>query len=709
MIIKRSSSTQVRTACQIGLISLCVLLSSCANMRGPAYQLSKDDDETFSTPLREPKAPSEQTDDQIQEESSGEENLEPAFYVSKGPTLSVQQQATVASETVMPRLSNEKKIERLAFNDMPVGVFINEVFGNQLGLSFIVQPQVRQAEDLVTMRLADALSEQALYKVAKETLESYGITTSLQDDILTFGFSPETATGDTPLLVSGATLPEVPPSNRPLFYVYPLEAVTTPAVRGYLLQLFKRNELTINEDSANNSLILIGNKVKIEQAIAAIKLFDRPSMTNMHSRVITPSVSGVKELATSLESILQSEGFSVRQSGQGGAAIRLLPLETSGQIVVFAKSKDVLDHILNWISKIEVKQQSEIEQGLFSYQVQSTLAAHIVGILNNLGVANAVGVSNQSSNQRDANRQNTGGQSLNPTNNLLSNSRANNNEANLGRFTVDESLNTILFSGSGKQWLQIMPIIKRLDKPAPSVMVEVVLVEVQLNDNEESGVEWLANSGLGSFSFDGSGFSFALDAAGQTRAVINAFYENRRANIRSRPRIMVKSGGEASIDVGNEIPIITSQAQSVADGDAPLINNISYRKTGVILDIKPTVHASGFVDIEISQELSEAAESSDAENPTILNRSLKTTVTLRDGGSVLIGGLISSTTSENERGVPILGKLPLIGKLFRTDGNTQIRTELMVMIIPYILTSPDEAESLTDELQQSRIQSLEVN
>jgi general secretion pathway protein D len=184
--------------------------------------------------------------------------------VSKGPTLSVQQQATVASETVMPSLSNEKKIERLAFNDMPIGVFINEVFGNQLGLSFIVQPQVRQAEDLVTMRLANALSEQALYKVAKETLESYGITTSLQDDILTFGFSPETATGDTPLLISGATLPEVPPSNRPLFYVYTLEAVNTPAVRGYLLQLFKRNELTVNEDSASNSLILIGSKIKIE-------------------------------------------------------------------------------------------------------------------------------------------------------------------------------------------------------------------------------------------------------------------------------------------------------------------------------------------------------------------------------------------------------------------------------------------------------------
>ncbi|MFC4700071.1 type II and III secretion system protein [Glaciecola siphonariae] len=705
---------------RVSVLSLCIFIASCANMRGPAYQLSKNDQETFSKPLRAQIERSEAANNQLEGVASSE-NSEPAYQVSSGPSLSISQQANVASDTVMPSLSNTKKIERLAFNNMPVGVFINEVFGNQLGLSFIVQPQVKQANDLVTMRLANPLSEQALYKVATQTLQSYGVSTALQDDILTFGFSPEASAGDTPLLISGRALPDVPPTNRPLFYVYPLQALSTPNVRSYLTQLFKRNELEVNEDSFSNSLILIGSKAKIEQAIAAIQLFDRPSMIEMHSRVITPSVSTARQLAANLESILASEGFSVRQGTtvSTGSAIRLLPLESSGQVILFAKSKEIANHVLNWVEKIEVKEQSEIEQGLFSYGVQSTLASHIVSILNNLGVANAVGIQNTPSNQDNiGNSDNTSSRQQNNLGNNRNNN-GNNNDELLGRFTVDESLNTILFSGSGKQWLQILPIIKRLDKPAPSVMVEVILVEVQLNDNEETGVEWLANSSLGDFGLsfgtlgrlgiEGTGLGLGLvNSAGQTRAVINAFYENRRANIRSRPRIMVKSGGEASIDVGNEIPIVTSQAQAVTDGDAPIIATNGYRKTGVILDIKPTVHASGFVDIDIKQELSEAADNGGEGNPTILNRSLETTVTLRDGGSVLIGGLISSTTSEGQRGVPILGKLPLIGNLFRTNSNNQDRTELMVMIIPYILSSPDEAESLTDELQQSRLQFLEI-
>ena len=120
------------------------------------------------------------------------------------------------------------------------------------------------------------------------------------------------------------------------------------------------------------------------------------------------------------------------------------------------------------------------------------------------------------------------------------------------------------------------------------------------------------------------------------------------------------------------------------------------------------MHASGFVEIEVRQELSEATatSSSNIDSPTILNRRLSTTVNLRDGGSVLIGGLISSTMSEGEQGVPILGRIPVVKELFSAGTNDQVRTELMVMIIPYILNSPDEAEALTDELQRVRMKSL---
>jgi general secretion pathway protein D len=669
-------------------------------MKGPAYDAAKQDDVIFSQPMRAAKTLLK-SDVYIPKDKSV--STASSLEVLTTPSLNVKQEAVKAHKAVLPELSDEM-ISRLAFNNMPVPVYINEVFGNQLGLNFIIESSLKNSTDLVTMRLNEEMSQKNLYELATQTLTSYGVTTSIKNNAVLFAFS-ENAGNETPLLISGRTLPEVPSTSRPIFYIYPLKAVTTSMIRSWLGQMFPQKELEIKEDPHSNALIFVGPNRVVEQAIAATQLLDKPAMDGMYSKIIRPSLSSVVDLATNLESVLKAEGYAVRQR-EGISAIRLLPLESINQLVIFAKSESVLSHIIDWAKTLETEQHNKVEQGLFTYPVQSTQAIHIVEILNSLGVANY-----QSSNS-NKNSTNTAGD---PVTNASPNSRNRSSDAK-GRYAVDKQLNTILYSGSGKDWLQVLPVIKNLDKPAPSVMVEVILAEVTLNDTENSGIEWLANSTLGRFALNfstmgGSGlasslFSTSLDNAGQTRAVLNAFYKNEKANIRSRPRIMVKSGGEASIDVGNEIPVVTSTSQNTTSGDTPVIQTVSYRKTGVLLSVKPTVHASGFVDIEIEQELSEASSTTGSSNPTILNRKISTTVTLRDGGSVLLGGLISSSTSAGNQGVPFLGKLPLVGKLFRTDSDSQDRTELMVMIIPYILNSPDEAEQLTDELQKARIDKL---
>jgi general secretion pathway protein D len=119
-----------------------------------------------------------------------------------------------------------------------------------------------------------------------------------------------------------------------------------------------------------------------------------------------------------------------------------------------------------------------------------------------------------------------------------------------------------------------------------------------------------------------------------------------------------------------------------------------------MLSLTPVLHNSGFVDIEVTQELSEAEvnETSGIDSPTIRNRSLTTIVTLRDGGSILLGGLISSTTSDNETGVPFFGAIPGVGRLFRADGENKERRELLVMIIPYVMDRPKDAEEITEQL-----------
>ena len=141
--------------------------------------------------------------------------------------------------------------------------------------------------------------------------------------------------------------------------------------------------------------------------------------------------------------------------------------------------------------------------------------------------------------------------------------------------------------------------------------------------------------------------SMVLDSSGQTRAMLNLFYEDNRVAIRSSPKLFVKSGGTATLEVGNEIPVITQisdEARQVG-GSTNILQDVSYRKTGVSLEISPIVQANGLVDLEISQELSEAqpgANTSIAGSPTILSRRISTSLTLKDGGSLVMGGLIAN-------------------------------------------------------------------
>lgn len=158
---------------------------------------------------------------------------------------------------------------------------------------------------------------------------------------------------------------------------------------------------------------------------------------------------------------------------------------------------------------------------------------------------------------------------------------------------------------------------------------------------------------------------------------------------------MVRSGQSANVSVGSEVPIISRQ--STSDEVAGILQDVQYRKTGISLDVTPTVYSDGRIDLEISQEVSQAAptESSTINSPTILSRNLNTRLSLQDGSSILIGGLISNNATKGNSRIPILGDLPWIGHLFRVDSQSADRSELMVLIVPYLIKNGSQAEAIT--------------
>jgi len=254
-----------------------------------------------------------------------------------------------------------------------------------------------------------------------------------------------------------------------------------------------------------------------------------------------------------------------------------------------------------------------------------------------------------------------------------------------------------------------------MDVPTRMVMIEVTVADINLNDQQELGVEWLLeNVGIGSATgvlsiLEGTtganGLTYTLDNAGQTHAVLNAFASKSQVNILSTPRIMVKSGSEATIDVGTEVPIVTSQGTSsdlTTDGTSAILQTIQYRKTGVLLTVKPVIHSGNRIDLEITQEVSESRPNttSNISSPVIFTRKIITSLGLNDGGSVLLGGLISSVADKGYSGVPILNEIPVLGRLFRVEKRSEVRNDMIMLIVPYIIDNSKEAEEITKMFKQ---------
>ncbi len=246
------------------------------------------------------------------------------------------------------------------------------------------------------------------------------------------------------------------------------------------------------------------------------------------------------------------------------------------------------------------------------------------------------------------------------------------------------------------------------------------MAELRLGGSQTLGIEWnvptrSVNSGnnlitggtLGRLGLGTSGFSLSYgNAAGQILAQLNALASNNQARILSNPKVMSRNGETASIQVGQEVPVVTSQ-QSAATGGVfggtAVLNQISYRSTGVILRVRPVINSGNRLDLDVSQEVSSAAETRTgvSASPTISTRRIETKLSLRDGSTVLLGGLISRTASDANTGIPWLKDMPGVGALFRTQSDSNDQTELLIMITPYVINDDFEAEAITEAIQKS--------
>ena len=472
--------------------------------------------------------------------------------------------------------------------------------------------------------------------------------------------------------------------------------------------------------------------------------------TNAPSATAATQVMGGTGVAAS--------GASLGEGNPLFGALRIMPIERINSVLVVTPRAAYLEEARRWIERLDQPNDSSTEPQLFIYQVKNVNARHLASVLSGIfgdsrqatasnsgvapglisatgGTAGAFGQSATSSvfgNTSSTRTSNVFGSSSGGLG-LSSNTGTSRNSANASNTTTqqapvaatlgsirvmaDELNNSVLVWSTRNEFNKIETTLKRLDLPLTQVLIEASIIEVTLGDGLEYGLQWAFSGdarsgyrGTGQISgLDGGvlgglskGFTYQLsNSAGALKAVLNGLASKSLIKVISSPNLMVLDNHTATINVGDQVPIVTSTT-TFDSANVPTTSSVQYKDTGVNLVVTPSVNSGNLVTMQVDQTTTDVGTaSSNANNqPSFLQRQISSKVAVRSGESIVLGGLIKDNTTTSKAGVPFLQDVPVVGKLFGTNASKSNRTELLVIITPRVVRTDVDIREVSEDLRE---------
>lgn len=494
-------------------------------------------------------------------------------------------------------------------------------------------------------------------------------------------------------------------------------------------------------DPATGAITIAGTTGQRASARDLLKQFDVDWLRNTSFALFVPNRTDARLIVPSIDKLINAADSPTR------GLVRLITMEDLNGILAISMQPQYLTDVKRWIEILDREGESN-ERRLFVYQVQNGRTRDLVRTINAaFGTGNnEAGGQNGNGNDAFADPRDTsqggmprgGGVGPAPGANLPrpafgqapgngaaaqdGSAQGNGNGAAMGlRITADEANSAIIVLGTQREYATIEDALRKLDVAPRQVLIEAAITEVSLNDDLRYGVQWNYLSGSSQVGYsEGTtavpvqtypGFSYFYGGNSIT-ATLNALQERTNVKVVSAPKLLVLNNQSAALQVGDQVPISTGSATNLVGNTNAVINTIEYKDTGVILKITPRINASGLVQLDVSQEVSQISTSAagssatQRQSPTISTRRIASTVSVRDGEVIALGGLFSDTKSFGKNGIPLLSQIPVVGGLFGTQRNTDRRTELIVLLKLKVIENADDARAATDSLRK-KIRMLE--
>lgn len=276
-------------------------------------------------------------------------------------------------------------------------------------------------------------------------------------------------------------------------------------------------------------------------------------------------------------------------------------------------------------------------------------------------------------------------------------------------FEIDPDSRSLIVTTDPDTNETIRRLVEQLDRPVPQALIKVLFLEVTHTDDldvgtdirfahEESDGDYrILETMFGAASFTQGGTVAVLQD--DLQATLSLLAEVTKTEVLSRPSIMARSNQEATITIGSEVPFVRN---SQVTDDGRVLNTVEYEDIGIILTVTPYISDDGTVELDVAPEIStltgeSVTISEGIEAPTFSKRSAETRVVVPDGRTVVIGGLMDNLDTDTVRKVPLLGDIPLLGRLFQRRIQDKTKTELLIFLTPHVVRTAEESERLTED------------
>jgi general secretion pathway protein D len=603
------------------------------------------------------------------------------------------------------------------------------VLGDTLGVNFVVSEKLKGS---ITLQTATPIPREALLEVFEMMLAGEGAAIVVDKGIYRVLPTAEAGAG-APLQVGGGRTRRLPGVGT---HVIPLRYVAAAEMERIVKSIAPQSTI-VRVDTTRNLIVVAGTGGDVDAVMDAVAVFDVDWMKGMSFGLFPIETGDPEAIAQELDTV-----FANDQDGPGKGMVRFIPNRRLKAVLVITSRVAYLKKAETWMRRLDMVGKAT-EKQVHVYHIQHRPAAELAQLLqkvygqqeptrgSNVRSTGVTIINSPETAPRPTTFQVVPGVPAGTTGSPLPTAEvalpigtdpaltprpgAAAGTAADDRFTgiaivPDETNNALVITATLQEYRRVRQILERIDVMPNQVLLEATIAEVRLTDELSMGLRWffqmgnhqlkLTDSSVGAVLPVAPGFS-SFFSTPNVQVVLNALSTITDVNIVSSPSIMVLDNKRATLQVGDEVPISTQSAVSVLTPGAPIVNSVSFRNTGIILNITPRINDSGRVLLDIEQEVSDvvATTTSKIDSPTIQQRRIKTTVSVNDGEGIVLGGLIQDKATNTRGQVPLAGDIPIFGNLFKKKDDTINRTELVVAITPRVVKDSRHIRAITEEFR----------